>query len=74
MLGINATISLAQGISSFVVDYTTNDGAHTVSEENGGGGFPMQDMVIWDTARTCGGFTQSGQTFTVVVAVSTPRY
>lgn len=65
MLGLNATIDTNVGISSYVVDYATGTSPH-VRATNGGPGFPMQDMVIWQYPQSC----RNGNAVTIIVAVS----
>lgn len=65
MLGLNATIDISVGISSYVVDYVTGASTH-VHATNGGSGFPMQDVVIWQYPQSC----RNGNTITIVAAVS----
>lgn len=64
---MNTTISIATGISSYVVDYTTR-GKPPVHANNGGVGFPMQDRILYYRPLSCVNFGL-GQT-RVVAAVS----
>ncbi|KAJ6454526.1 L-ascorbate oxidase [Mycena vitilis] len=51
--GISAVIDAQFGISSFVIDWAYNSGTPLAHADNGGSGFPSQDVALYHADKSC---------------------
>ncbi|KAJ7775683.1 heme peroxidase [Mycena maculata] len=66
---INAFIDPSAGISSFVVDWAYDADGPLTKSDNGGGGFPFQDVVIFQRVNSCHGAVNENSTINAVVCI-----
>jgi hypothetical protein len=65
----STVIDSGQGISSFTIN--VKDGSKSIEYVNGGGGYPIQDTVVWMPADSS--ITSTGVSLSAAVGVSPPN-
>ncbi|KAJ7775712.1 heme peroxidase [Mycena maculata] len=74
---VSTYLDPSAGISSFVVNWAYDSESALTTADNGGGGFPFQDVILFQQAGSCHGFVNQNSTVSAVIrndmgAVSSP--
>ncbi|KAJ7476877.1 L-ascorbate oxidase [Mycena galericulata] len=64
---VDAFIDPSAGISSFAVDYAYDAKTPLTTANNGGGGFPFQDVILFQHANSCHGNVNQNSTLNGVI-------
>ncbi|KAJ6453546.1 WSC domain-containing protein [Mycena sanguinolenta] len=64
---VDAFIDPSAGISSFVVDWAYDMESALTTADNGGGGFPLQDVVLFQRVGSCHGAVNQNSTINAVI-------
>ncbi|KAJ7694001.1 heme peroxidase [Mycena olivaceomarginata] len=67
LFSISTPIEPATGISSFVVDWAYNSQLPLTTSDNGGSGFPLQDVVLFQRTGSCHGTVDQNSTVNAVI-------
>ncbi|KAJ6589600.1 heme peroxidase [Mycena capillaripes] len=69
LFSISTPIDPSTGISSFEVEWAYNSQLALTTSDNGGSGFPFQDVVLFQHLNSCHGAVDQNSTINVVVSV-----
>ncbi|KAJ7218225.1 heme peroxidase [Mycena haematopus] len=64
---VDTYIDVSAGISSFVVDWAYDAESELTKADNGGGGFPLQDVLLFQRAGSCHGALNQNSTINAVI-------
>ncbi|KAF8188818.1 heme peroxidase, partial [Mycena galopus ATCC 62051] len=67
LFSVSTFIDPAAGISAFIVDWAYSTGSALTTADNGGAGFPFQDVVLFQRVGSCHGDVNANSTINAVV-------